>query len=277
MFIINPYQFGAVAPPSSLHPKVQAWLDRGTALGYTLPSVTVQNALSDFFNSLDSNGLTPRMKTGYILHAGSAQMATLNLNAPLTYQTTLVNSPIFSEGNGMKSNGTTSYINQPFKSNEFAGIESNLTAIQYISESSTISGLLGSHGFKVTTGRYMLLYPFKTATTGEARHYINDSAALVFPSTDHKGLYVQCNDTSSRNVMYKNGVKYINTGTIAAPTTSQNRLILAINDNDTTGVTPVQFYTNYIATDFLFDRVTDTDELNFRTAFNTYKSAVALP
>ncbi|MBW3546236.1 MAG: hypothetical protein KY428_11675, partial [Bacteroidetes bacterium] len=115
MFLINPYSF------VTIDADVQAWLDRGTVLGYTLPSASVQTALSDFVKTLKADGLFTRMKTGYILHAGSAQMGTLNLKAPLTYQTTLVNSPIFSEGNGMKSNGTSSYIDQPFKSNEYAG------------------------------------------------------------------------------------------------------------------------------------------------------------
>lgn len=262
----------------ALPAEVSAWLAKGTTEGYTIPGSTVQNALGVFVTSLKADGLFTRMKTGYIMHAGSAQMGTLNLKDPDTYQTSLVNSPTFSEGNGMKSNGTTSYINQPFKSNEYAGIESDLTVIQYISESSTTFGDLASHGFRtqeLSPGRYFLITPLKTATTGQVFGF-HEGVGPSFSSVNHKGLYVFRNN-GTQDITYKDGTKTVNAFTSVAPVLSQNRLILAFNNDTGTGVTPAQFYTKYIAADFLFDAFDDTDELNFRTAFNTYKTAVGLP
>lgn len=270
VIIINPYVF-------TFDPDVQAWLDRGTALGYVLPSTTVQIALSDFVKSLKLNGLFTRMKTGYIMHAGSAQMGTLNLRNPLTYQSTLVNSPTFSEGNGMKSNGTTSYIDQPFKSNEYAGIESDLTGIQYISESSTVNAGMVSSGFGINAAGslFWLIRPLLNATSSDFWHY---SASTSFANTNHKSLYVLTRPAAGSQVIYNNGVK--TTGAVAAnvPNISINRFILAANGATANGgLTPANYYTKFVAADFLFDRFSDTDESNFRTPFNTYKTAAGLP
>lgn len=267
--IVDPYVF-------SFDPDVRAWLNRGTALGYTLPSSTVQNALSDFIKSLKTNGLFTRMKTGYIMHAGSSQMGTLNLKNPLTYQTTLVNSPTFSEGNGMKSNGTTSYIDQPFKSNEFVGIQSNLTVINYVSESNNTTTGISTNGFLTKAGQYFALNPLHTTTEGRYFHY-GPSPWLPFSNTNHKGLYIGTHSSPNTSI-YKDGIKTTAAQTPEAPTNSINRLILAYNDSATDGaIAPANFYTAFVSVDFLFDSFTDADESNFRTAFNTYKTAVALP
>lgn len=270
MFIINPYSF------VGLDADVKAWLDRGAALGYVLPSTTVQNALSDFVKSLKTNGLFTRMKTGYIMHAGSSQMGTLNLKNPLTYQTTLVNSPTFSEGNGMKSNGTSSYIDQPFKSNEFTGIESNLTVINYVSESNNTTTAISVNGFLTKPSQYFALNPLHNLTQGVYFNY-KASPWLTFSNNNHKGLYIGTYLNTNAS-MYKDGVKTTDAQVPEPPTTSVNRFILAYNDSATNGgVSPLNFYTVFVSLDFLFDSFSDTDESNFRTAFNTYKSAVNLP
>lgn len=244
------------------------WLNRLTALGYTKPSLLIQSAQSNFFISLKGYGLFSRMKTGYFLHAGSAEAGTVNLKNPLTYQSTLVNSPTFSEGNGMKSNGTTSYINQPFKSDEYAGIENDITSVNYVSESNVTFASGSVAGCLTSPSKSFTLQPFKDAN-GYAYHF---SLAQGFANNNHKGLYCVARAAASFSI-YLNGVKTTFAIATEAPTVSINRYILGYNNNGTIAL----LYNKFVACDFLFNAFTDADELNFRTAFDTYKTAVGLP
>lgn len=262
---------GSEALPES--EEITAWLAKGTAEAYTLPSATIQNALHAFMDDLGAS-LVSRMKTGYIMHAGSKEMGTLNLKDPLTYQTSLVNSPTFSEGNGMKSNGTTSYINQPFKSNEYAGIESDLTSISYVSEASIDVNSTSVYGVVTTSGgaNFNILRPVSGVNVGSMFHH---STVTSFSNSQHKGLYVMTYD-GINNVVYKDGVKSTVAVSPVASNLAINRFILCRNGG-ASGGTPLDFYSLFVAIDFLFDRFSDADELAFRTAFNTYKTAVGLP
>lgn len=264
---------GFTQSSSTLDASVQSWLAQIASDGGTTPSATVQTALSDFVTTLKSNGLWDRMKTGYIFHSGDTTVGRVNLKSPSTYKNTIAGTLQFSESNGTRSNGTTGYFDQPFKSDEYSGIQSDLTAIQYVSQSNTTGATLSSHGFRTTSGaNYFRLipyngtrvswYPFTSAQNGEL-------------TGNHKGLLIHTYD-GSNYVCYKDGNKTSIAGAVAAPGISVNRYILALN-NATSGSAPLQFYTSYVAVDFLFDRFNDTDESNFRTAFNTYKTAVSLP
>lgn len=271
----QPISIGIQASNQKYDVDYDAYIVKATSLGYTKPSVVIQRAQNQFVRDLKTAGLWARMKTGYFLHSGSVEMGTINLKNPNTYQSTLVNSPSFSEGNGTKSNGTTSYINQPFKSQEYAGIQSDLTFVQYISESSTSASVIASHGFTVATATYMLLYPLQ-ASAVLGRTYNFDGVSTTFSSTDHRGLYIHRN-TGTTATIWKNGTKTTSALAAVTPTRSQNRLILAVNIDLGNNVTPTQWYTIYVAVDFLFDGFSDADELAFRTAFNTYKTSTSLP
>lgn len=255
---------------------VQSWLIQGTTNGGTPPSATVLTALSVFLNSLNGYGLLSRMKTGNIMHCGSKEFTKLNIKDVSTYPWTESGTVTFSEGNGCRS-ASSSYFNQPFKTDEYSGIETNSTFIQYISESSTASSAAKvSHGFRThsTSSFFLANTPLSSATLTTPYHY---NTGINASSTNHKGLYVITRN-SGVFAFYKDGSK--STGGTAATIAniSTNRLILAYNGATTSsGVTPTAYYPHYVAIDFIFDGFSDTDELNFRTAFDTYKTAVGLP
>lgn len=253
----------------------QAWLDAITTNGDTLPLDNIQLAQNQLVLDLKTDGLWTRMKTGYLLHSGSAGAGRVNLKNPATYQSTLVNSPSFSEGNGIRSNGTSSYINQPFKSDEYAGIESDLTAVTYVSESSTDQTLMLLFGMNTrsSSGVFGIIPNW---TSGDAFYHYQGSGSS-FTNTDHRGLYVLTHD-GTQSVIYKDGTKTAATVTPVAPNISINRLILARNNHTSSGgVTPIQFYNKYVAYDFLFDRFSDTDESTLRGILDTYKTSTGLP
>lgn len=270
---IGQSQVGAAYAPS-----VRSWLSQGVADGGTPPSPTILNALSAFMTSLDTAGIGPsgsRMKTGNIMHSGSKEFVKLNLKDVATYKWTEVGTVDFSEGNGCRS-ASSSYFHHAFKSNEYAGIESNLTSIQYISESNaTGSSSQTSQGFRTssTLSLFFATNPKFDGTNGQIYHF---SGATNFLSANHKALIVNT-FTGGNNVIYRDGVKTTAAVTPTAPTTACNRMVLAYNSSTASTISPLNFYPKYIAIDFLYDAFSDADELAFRTAFNTYKTAVSLP
>ena len=276
MFIANAIAIGENNINVGYSTELQSWVDAGTLAGNTLPSASILSALDTFLGTaLETGTVISRMKTGYIFHAGSKEMAKLNLKNPSTFALTEVGTVTFSEGNGCKS-ASSSYFSQPFKSDQYSGIESDLTCIQYVSESSAMFGSNRPSGFRtdVATGGGFYMRTLIDASTGWFWGF--SATKITFSNTDHKGLYVMLNN-GSLSIVYKNGVKSSLAITPSAPLTSQNRLILAGNNNTGSGITPIDFYPYYVSLDFLFDRFSDADELAFRTAFNTYKTAVGLP
>ncbi len=261
-----------------LNSYVSAWLAQGIADGGVSPSTTIISALSTFVNSLESSGIGPsssRMLTCNIMHAGSKEFVKLNIKNPATFKYTEVGTVTFSEGNGCRS-ASSSYFHHAFKSNQYAGIESNLTAINYVSESST-SLFNTVQGFTTSSTdgtKAFYLQPLNSGSAGLCRAY--DSNATTFPSTNHKGLYVLTRN-GGNNVTYKDGSKTSVSVAGTAPTNACNRMILAYNSSTAATLVPLSQYTKYVAFDALYDAFSDADELAFRTAFNTYKTAVGLP
>jgi hypothetical protein len=264
----------------------QNYIDQIVTNGEIPPPLNIQIAQNDFVNDLKAAGLWTRMKTGYFFHAGSRNVALINLKDPSTYQMTVGNSgpiqPVFVQGVGQRSGGGGSggYYNQPFKSNEYSGIETDLTIIQYMPTIPFAEYPIAvySNGMRThaTTATSQLSHqPFSAASTGQRAH---SSGNIAWTSTTHAGLIMSTYD-GTNSVVYKNGTKTSNSTTPVVPNIGANRLIFNTNSATTTGgVTPsvAGYYTRYIAADFLFDRFNDTDESTFRGIWNTYKTAINL-
>lgn len=264
---------------ASYQTNVQSWLTQGIADGGTPPSAAILNALSTFMSSLDTFGIGPSssdMLSCNIMHTGSKEFVKLNIKNVAQYKYTESGTVSFSEGNGCKS-ASSSYFNQPLKSNEFAGIESSFTFINYVSESETTDANTAPSGVRTGTPafEYMLLWP---KSAGRVFTWLHGTQSNQTASGNHKGLFIVTN-TPTDNVLYRDGVKTSVAKVPVAPTVQRNRLVLAYNDGTTTdGVTATGHYTRYVAIDatyrIAFD---DTKAANFKTAFDAYKTAVSLP
>lgn len=256
----------------------QAWLTAGTAAGYTLPPNNVKTAQSNFLTALKAyTTMYAKLVTLRFMHSGSVGMATLNvLNAATEVATLSGTAPTFSEGNGVRSNGTSSYIIDSIAANEWAGIEDDITVIQYISESSTAFATnKDSHGFATdATTKSFRLTPLWSAAAGLKGGY--NSATIGFLSDNHKALYIHT-VSPTQAISYRDGVKDTDANTSDAPTISNPRLILARNNNGGAGVSPINYYPHYVAIDAVGHLFTDQDAADFRTAFLAYQTAVGLP
>lgn len=93
----------------------QAILDKGTALGYTLPSASVQAKQNTLLASLKASGVWAKLDVFYVFaQDGGSAFATLNWKNPNANQSTLVSSPTFVSNGGFQGNGTSSYIDTNF-------------------------------------------------------------------------------------------------------------------------------------------------------------------
>lgn len=245
-------------------PVYQAWLDRAVILGVTQPSDPEKAIQNQFILDLRSNGLLARMKFGNLYGYGSLGFGNIDIPQP-TKSNTPTGSVIYSQGNGIKSNGS-SFLTTPFKSMEYAGVETNSTFIAYVSESNLVPVALGVYGITEASG-FTVLTPLKAAGSAQSLNYDSNFGAN-FANTDHKGLYV----TTYRptRTYYKNGAKQTTGNGPVAPA-DPNAFLLILNSVFGVG------YDKFTAAMFVFDQFTDADELAFRTAFNTYKTSIGLP
>lgn len=248
-------------------------------LAEPLPSQRVQIAQNRLVKALKAASLWTRMKTGYFFHAGSLNGACrVNLKNPATYLLTVGGSPFFYRGMGTRSS-SNGYFDQPFKSDEYSGIETDLTVVQCMSnwnEWDDVALTSFSSGMRMNSAgtAFMTLYPKYNTTQGFFRH---GSTEGTFTNTDsHQGIYVLTYN-GTQSVLYRNGTKTTQTNSPAAPNISINRLILSLNNHATSGgVTALTFYDKYVWGDFLFDRFNDTDESTLRAILTAYELECAV-
>ncbi len=263
--------------------ELQAWIDKLDSLGYTKPNATFLNALDVLLaTSLETGTVLSRMKTGNIYGFGSIEAGTVNIKDPNSYQHTLVNSPTFLAGSGVKSNSTTSYINTKYKVNEYAGIETDVTVCINITESSTdISAsrqVFGARSQAASSSTPHRLSPLLTSSTGQRNGYgANDN----FTNADHQGRYILTYN-GTQSVLYKNydglggGIKDTQIVTPVTPDLSNDELFLAQNTSGTSGgLTAAGFYDKYTMWLFRFNRFSDADATAWKTAGDTFLTSVA--
>jgi len=93
----------------------QAILDKGTALGYTLPSASVQVKQNTLLTSMKANGVWAKLDVFYVFaQDGGSAFATLNWKNPNANQASIASSPTFVNNGGFQGNGTSSFIDTNF-------------------------------------------------------------------------------------------------------------------------------------------------------------------
>jgi hypothetical protein len=86
------------------------------ALGYTLPSASVQTKQNTFLAALKTSGVWNKLDVFYCFaQDGSKEFATINWKSPSANQCTLVNSPTWTSNQGFTGNGTSSYIDTNYQ------------------------------------------------------------------------------------------------------------------------------------------------------------------
>jgi hypothetical protein len=113
MYFYSPYnpQMWLLQGSESFDADYQAILNRATALGYTLPSASVQVKQNTLLASLKSTGVWAKLDVFYVFaQDGGADFGTLNWKNPNANQANIASSPTFVVNGGFQGNGTSSFI-----------------------------------------------------------------------------------------------------------------------------------------------------------------------
>jgi hypothetical protein len=125
--------------PSGFDPDYQAILNRGTALGYTLPDVVTQAAGNQLVVQMKAQGIWSKLDVLYLFGTtGDQNFALLNWKNPNLFQCTLFNAPPFRSKYGFSGDGVSAYIGTTFVpiSNGVQYTLNNASRSAYISTSS---------------------------------------------------------------------------------------------------------------------------------------------
>jgi hypothetical protein len=251
----------------------QVYLDQLTTEGFTHPDGLIKAIQNQLVIDLKAAGLWIRAKTINIYGFGSIGAGLVNMKSPLTHKHIVVGTVVFTEGSGVKSNSTISggYIRTAYAINQYAGIESDLTSVLYISESSTdIAATMyayGARGNASSANTGVAIRPLSGATSGVRVGY--GAAGDSFTNNNHQGLYVLYYENPN-SVIRKDGVEDNQAITPTAPDISNEVLLLSRNIHASGGISSSESYPHNVMSLFRFDRFSDADEASFRAIWNNY-------
>lgn len=260
----------------------QIYLNAITTAGLKPGPLTVQIAQNDFISDLKVAGFWTRMKIGYFFHAGSRDVALINMKDPATFALTVGGGaalqPIYIQGVGQRPGGNT-YFRSTYKANQYSGIETDLTIAAYYPDEPFASQYVaafystGVRGLSSSANSFQMQIPYFSASTG---YRGQSTGSLSFTSNTHKGLMINTYD-GANSVVWKDGTKSSTAATPAVPNLTNDRLIFAANTSATNaGLTVTGYYNRLMSAYFLFDRFSDADELAFRNIWTKYNNAINL-
>lgn len=138
-------RFTTIDGAKAFEPEYTAVLARGTALGYTLPSVGQQAKQNALIVALKAAGVWAKLDTFRCFATdGDSNFACLNWKNPLLYQSTKVNAPVFTANKGFAGNGSSSYLSSSFNPflNGVNYVKDNASATCYMDTVDDTSGAL---------------------------------------------------------------------------------------------------------------------------------------
>lgn len=237
----------------------QAVLDRGTTLGYTLPSSGCQTIQNQLVLDLKSAGIWSKLDVLWSpANDGSSQFATLNWKSPTTHQMTLVNSPTWTTKKGFKGDGSSSYVNTNFNA--------STSGVQY---TQTDAGIVVWVTTQATTGSRML----GTTVNANIRFFCANSTAHRINSSTNLADSISfggANMLALYRLDSTNVVASVN-GTLTSTTANNS----AITNGQILLGQSLSFYSDTEFGIFGMGASLVTEDASMNTAFTTYMTAMA--
>lgn len=261
---------------------VNAYVAKLNADGVTKPSGTVLSAMDVMMKALRA-AFPTELDTTNIYGFGSLEAGKYNIEDVETHEHTFpAGDPTYTEGEGVASDGVGTYVNTAYNTDQFANIETLLTVIIYISESSTdFSTTKTAVGARISSASNIntRIDPLTTASVGSRQGY---GAADTFANADMKGLYILTYD-GTNCVLYKDydglggGIKDVQVLTPTAPNISNPVFLLARNGNTSGGSTPGNYFAHKVAwLQRVRKQLTDSDAATIFNIWNAFKGSVGL-
>jgi hypothetical protein len=257
-------------------PELQTWLDRGTALGYSLPSAAQIVYLNNFCKCLKENDIYSYLDIMYIFAIdGDSDMATINFITPASYQITKVNTPTFTTNQGFDFNGTTQNLNTGFSplNNGIHFTQNDASAFVFINDNVSVNGTVAFGASDNSDGSTNGILINGRNASGQSNTRINDNVSLNYSSSSSIGLWQtkRLGTSGTRKYFYLNGSEVANSATVSTTTPTSSIYIGASNGNGA-----ATLYNSREVSFFAAGNSMDGKELKFYNCWNTYKTAIGL-
>jgi hypothetical protein len=245
----------------------QAILDRGTALGYTLPSPAQQQKQNQLVLDLKASNIWTSLDILYVPATdGDSDFATINWITPASFQLTKVNSPTFTTNIGFTGNGSSMYLNTGWAPNpntvHFA-LNDNC-AFAHLNHTSSAIPTSFDFGFKNTASGRILL---KGGSLSNHTYADNATGTGVGgPTSTPQGFFQVQRTASNVQRLLKNASQVGSTNSNASDTIStRNCYLLCLNENGTAAN-----FTDGTISFFGIGSSLSAKESDLYTAWNTY-------
>jgi hypothetical protein len=198
----------------------KAVLDRGTALGYTLPTLAQQKLQNTLLMSMKADGVWAKLDVFYnFANNGSASFGTINWKNPNANLATLQGAPVFTSNVGF-TGGAASYINTNFSpSNGVQYQQNNASRYVYLY---TANGLLAMDGLDGVAGNVMA----RNSTTNQR---INGPTVSSFDFTATPGMKSIHRTTSTSTTLFNGTTSEVRTSGASTARALENQLVLRSN------------------------------------------------
>jgi hypothetical protein len=241
----------------------QAILDKGTSLGYTLPTDSVKLKQNTLLTSMKADGVWAKLDVFYVFaQDGSAEFATLNWKNPSANQSTLSSPtpPTFVTNGGFQGNGVDSYIDTNFNP-ATQGVQYTLNNASRYFFTHAISGSGRFDGNNLGVGTNSILRAsstFQRINSGASGNLATsfDFTATVNAKSIHR--------TSSTNVTLFNETTGASTTQTSVAVQSANQFVLR------SGTT----YAAHTCAAYAMGASMIAENTNFVTDWNTYKNSL---
>jgi hypothetical protein len=214
----------------------QAILDRGTELGFTLPSDDEKLKQNQLVIDLKNAGAWSKIDCLYLFAtASNSNFARIDWKN-FTHTATLFNAPTFISGKGFQGNGSSSYIDTNFNPVTDGVNYTQNNASRYIFMD-TASGTAALDGIETVNTNRMLRSTVSTQTINQGSSTLNS----VFNFTNVKGMK-SIHRTSATNVELFNGISGESRTATSASLENKNQFIL--RSGTSYGAHTISFYMN---------------------------------
>jgi hypothetical protein len=214
----------------------QAILDRGTELGFTLPSDDEKLKQNQLVIDLKNAGAWSKIDCLYLFAtASNSNFARIDWKN-FTHTATLFTAPTFISGKGFQGNGSSSYIDTNFNPVTDGVNYTQNNASRYIFMD-TASGTAALDGIETVNTNRMLRSTVSTQTINQGSSTLNS----VFNFTNVKGMK-SIHRTSATNVELFNGISGESRTATSASLENKNQFIL--RSGTSYGAHTISFYMN---------------------------------
>lgn len=242
----------------------QAVLNRGTTLGYSLPTGTALSSGDTLVRDLKSAGVWDKLDLFYVFATnGDSDFATLNWKTPASFQATKVNAPTFTSLEGFTGDGATSYLNTNWNPTD--------NGLNYVQNSASF-GFYARQICSASDARIGSRVAFNNKMSydfGTVSFQINQNTQDSFAGNNSSGLRHINRSGSASAQRYINGSINGTTSTLSSSPNNFDFYLLAINS----GGSALLFSNNQLSIAFAGADLS-AEASDFFTAIETYMDAI---